>query len=97
MYGGMGDSLGVDGDRVQTGIGSIWDKLRGSPVRDLIPVAIYLQAKRKFISHPDAIGAADATLIGISRPANREDDKAYYSGRHGRDEGGPGSLPPDGT
>ena len=74
-YGQIGASSRVDSNRVQTSISSIWDRLKEYPVRDLIPKSSFdYKSRGKFINH------LDTALISISKPTDREDDRAYYLG-----------------
>lgn len=83
-YKHIGYSLDINESRVQTSISSIWDKLRNVLVRDLVPSSPFNYTPRRlFPTHSNALGAIDATLIEITAPTNRNDNKAYYSGKHG--------------
>ena len=98
-YKQIADSFDIDESRVQTSITSIWDTLRDVLVKDLVPSSPFKYTpRRKFVNHPDALGAIDATLIEVTKPTNREDNKAFYSGKHGRHGGKVQVLVgPDGT
>lgn len=68
---------------LQTPITSLWDKLADVLMKDQVPSSpLQYTPSRHFDNFPGAVGALDASLIMISKPSNRDENRLYFSGKH---------------
>lgn len=83
----LGNSFKLDPGVIQTCISDLWNPLEKVLVENYLPKdprAYKVRDEDKFVHHPDAVGALDATLIPVVKPRIYKEYLKYLSGKHRR-------------